>query len=187
MNLTTPQIQVKNTAFHLFVEIVMWWMGIENNWPSNPAQNQLQVKTPIHPLFLSKELEKSIHISKIIEGASLDFSTIKIMPTGTSRLDVPYGDYWIAVGDAAFSFDPISSYGITSALGSGFYVGHALACQLLKEEDAMTTYRYVLENIFEVYLEKLRNHYALEHRWKEKPYWKNRLSIVASAKKEIKL
>lgn len=139
------------------------------------------------PLFLSKELEKSIHISKIIEGASLDFSTIKIMPTGTSRLDVPYGDYWIAVGDAAFSFDPISSYGITSALGSGFYAGHALASQLLKEEDAMTTYRYVLENTFEVYLEKLRNHYALEHRWKEKPYWKNRLPIVASAKKEIKL
>jgi flavin-dependent dehydrogenase len=101
---------------------------------------------------LSKELEKSIHISKIIEGASLDFSTIKIMPTGTSRLDVPYGDYWIAVGDAAFSFDPISSYGITSALGSGFYAGHALASQLLKEEDAMTTYRYVLENTFEVYL-----------------------------------
>jgi len=128
--------------------------------------------------FIKKELETSLHISRITKTANLDFENIKVMPSGTSRLDIPYGDNWIAVGDAAFSYDPISSYGITSALASGFYAGHALASKLSKEDDAMSTYRYIVENAFQAYSEKLSNHYAIEDRWKSSTYWKNRFQIV---------
>ncbi|PHS08619.1 MAG: dehydrogenase [Kordia sp.] len=128
--------------------------------------------------FIRKELEKCLHISKLTKVANLYFDALKVIPSGTSRLDIPYGDDWIAVGDAAFSYDPISSYGITSAFASGFYAGHALASKLSEEDDAMLTYRYILENAFQAYMEKLSNHYALENRWKDSTYWKNRFQIV---------
>ena len=137
-----------------------------------PKKKQLAV-------FIKKELETSLHISKIIKTANLDFENIKVIPSGTSRLDIPYGDNWIAVGDAAFSYDPISSYGITSALAAGFYAGHALASKLSNEDDAMSTYRYVVENAFQAYTEKLSNHYAVEDRWKNSVYWKNRLQAIS--------
>jgi len=124
--------------------------------------------------FLQNELSKTLHLSKLIATAVLDFETIKVMPAGTSKLKKPYGDCWIAVGDAAYAFDPISSYGITSALASGFYAGHAMASALANEEDAMLAYSYVFENAFQAYMEKLAGQYALEMRWEGSRYWKAR-------------
>ena len=37
----------------------------------------------------------------------------------TQRLDAPAGDSWLAVGDAAMSFDPLSSEGISKGLEWG--------------------------------------------------------------------
>jgi len=132
--------------------------------------------------FIREELETSLHISKLTKIANFNFEKLKVMPSGTSRLDIPYGDDWIAVGDAAYSYDPISSYGITSALASGFYAGHALACNLSNQDDAMLTYRYILENAFQEYMRKLSNHYTLENRWKDSAYWANRFQIVDAVK-----
>ncbi|WP_074406125.1 MULTISPECIES: NAD(P)/FAD-dependent oxidoreductase [Aquimarina] len=131
--------------------------------------------------FLRKELITSLHLTKITSTADLCFDNIKVMPAGTSRLDIPYGDHWIAVGDAAFSYDPISSYGITSALASGFYAGHALASALSNEDNAMSTYRYIVDNAFETYMKNLIYHYAIENRWRDSIYWKNRFNKLAFA------
>ena len=128
--------------------------------------------------FVNGELETSLYLSKITSTASLDFDNIQVMPAGTSRLDSSYGDHWMAVGDAAFSFDPISSYGITNALASGYYAGHALASKLENEKDAMSAYGYVVENAFQAYMEKLWSHYQLETRWEGSTYWKNRFPIA---------
>ncbi|MGB0176435.1 MAG: hypothetical protein ACPF9D_04660 [Owenweeksia sp.] len=59
------------------------------------------------------------------------------------------------MGDAAYAYDPISSFGITSALAGGYYGGHALADTLGGRTDALKVYRYVMENAFNGYLEKL--------------------------------
>jgi flavin-dependent dehydrogenase len=124
--------------------------------------------------FLELELASTLHLSELTATAALDFESMQVMPAGTSKLDAPYGDRWIAVGDAAFSFDPISSYGITSALASGYYAGHAIASALAGEEDAMLAYTYVFENAFQAYMEKLETQYALEKRWEGSHYWEAR-------------
>lgn len=121
--------------------------------------------------FWTKELENSLHISKLVNLEKNDFGPLKIMPSGTSRLEVPYGESWIAVGDAAYSFDPISSFGITSALASGMYGGHALASAIEGKEEAMLTYRYLMEKAYQGYAEKLVGHYGLERRWRDELYW----------------
>lgn len=124
--------------------------------------------------YLIRNLDKSKYISKIIEASDLYTLEVKSMVAGTSRLNIPYGDRWIAVGDAAFSYDPISSYGITSALASGYYAGQAISSKFQGKEEAMDAYRYILENAFQAYSEKLNIHYNSEKRWTENYYWKER-------------
>lgn len=127
--------------------------------------------------FLQNELLHTTHLSKIIPH--INIQNCKIMPAGTSCLQIPYGRNWLAVGDAAYSFDPISSYGITSALASGFYGGHAVADFLNGKQEAFDVYRYVVENAFQAYLHKLIAHYDLEKRWEQSYYWTHRLAILA--------
>ncbi|MDY8135676.1 NAD(P)/FAD-dependent oxidoreductase [Aquimarina sp. 2201CG5-10] len=126
--------------------------------------------------FLKTEFETTIHLSSLFKETIFRNEQIKIMPAGTSNLEIPYGKHWMAVGDAAFSYDPISSYGITSALASGYYGGHALADTCLGKDNAFFAYRYITENAFEAYQNKLIAHYTTEKRWKNNLYWKKRLS-----------
>lgn len=125
--------------------------------------------------FLRDELSKTIHIKKIIQPTEQELLAHKRMTSGTSYLEQPYGENWLAIGDAAFSFDPISSYGITSALATGFYGAHAIAGKLAHEEDTFLAYRYILENGASAYLQSLRHQYSMEKRWHHSYYWKNRL------------
>ncbi len=129
-------------------------------------------------IFLQHELQQTIHLSKIIKNIPIEHC--KIMPAGTSCLQIPFGKNWLAVGDAAYSFDPISSYGITSALASGFYGGHAVADFLHGKQEALDVYRYVVENAFQAYIQKLIAHYELEKRWEQSYYWTNRLAVFNS-------
>ncbi|MEL7145365.1 MAG: FAD-dependent monooxygenase [Bacteroidota bacterium] len=128
--------------------------------------------------LLRRELRHSIHLKKRLPQGIPVIDQVKIMPAGTSCLEKPYGKNWLAVGDAAYAYDPISSYGITSALASGFYAGNALAASLAGEEDALDVYRYVVENAFQAYMSKLSRHYALEQRWPDSAYWQNRLKNI---------
>ena len=126
--------------------------------------------------FLSKEIDASIYLSKIISANCLSNISVNIIPAGTSRLEIPYGNNWVAVGDAAFSFDPISSYGITSALAAGYYAGQAIASTLSGKIEAKNAYRYIVEKAFNAYTEKLVHQYSLEQRWPKSFYWKNRFN-----------
>jgi flavin-dependent dehydrogenase len=126
--------------------------------------------------YLEKEMKSSKYISNFLNASKLKETTVKIIPAGTSRLDQPYGTNWLAVGDAACAYDPISSYGITSALASGYYAGQAIASHLSGKIEAMISYRYIIENAFHAYCEKLINHYREENQWPESYYWKNRFA-----------
>lgn len=165
----------------------IWIEATENGWWYLAPNTQNQVNCMFFtlkelipdkneiPTFLENELQKTLQIQQIIQPTSQELSEHKCMPSGTSYLEQPYGNKWIAVGDAAFSYDPISSYGITSALASGYYAGHALASKLANENDAFPSYRYVLENGAKAYLQKLKHQYKIETRWSDSYYWRNRL------------
>ncbi|MGH1336895.1 MAG: NAD(P)/FAD-dependent oxidoreductase [Aureispira sp.] len=126
--------------------------------------------------FLKEELQKTLRIKNIVQPTEQELSKNSLMPSGTSYLAQPYGKNWLAVGDAAFSYDPISSYGITSALATGHYGAHAIAGKLAKKEDSFLAYRYVLENGARSYLQKLSHQYNIEKRWSSSYYWENRFA-----------
>jgi flavin-dependent dehydrogenase len=98
----------------------------------------------------------------------------RVLPAETSRLDAIAGDGWLAVGDAAAAYDPLSSHGIGSAMGSGFYAGHAIADLLAGHPEAGPAYLEVLQSSYGGYLDLQREHYAAERRWPDAPFWRRR-------------
>ena len=98
----------------------------------------------------------------------------RALPAESSRLDKIAGDGWLALGDAAAAYDPLSSHGIGSAMGSGYYAGHAIADLLAGQADARIAYLGALQDAYGAYLDLQREHYARETRWPDSPFWSRR-------------
>jgi flavin-dependent dehydrogenase len=103
---------------------------------------------------------------------------LKAKPRGaaanSARLDRFVGAGWLAVGDAALSFDPLSSQGIFTALYTGMKAGQALHASFHGDQSALHAYSQQLEMIYTTYLRNRDNYYQLERRWMQRPFWKRR-------------
>lgn len=100
-----------------------------------------------------------------------------IQPAESSRLDAIAGDRWLALGDAAAAYDPLSSHGVASAMGSGYYAGHAIADRLTGHPDAIPAYLAAMQRTYGAYLDLLRHHYRRERRWTDAPFWHRRQAM----------
>lgn len=98
----------------------------------------------------------------------------RALPAESSRLDRIEGDGWLALGDAAAAYDPLSSHGIGSAMGSGYYGGQAIADLLAGRTEARLAWLGLLQDAYGAYLDLQRQHYAAERRWPESPFWQRR-------------
>lgn len=88
-----------------------------------------------------------------------------------SRLE-PFADNgWLALGDAALAFDPLSSQGILTALFTGLAGARAADAQL--EGDHVPTRDYVLRlaQIWSAYQRNRLAYYGLERRWPGRRFW----------------
>ena len=92
----------------------------------------------------------------------------------SSRLDAFAGDGWVAVGDAALAFDPLSSQGLYNALYSGMRAGEALCAALAGDPGATGRYAMRLEAIHAAYRRNLLWFYNLETRWPSETFWARR-------------
>ncbi|MCW2811307.1 MAG: hypothetical protein JWP61_1765, partial [Friedmanniella sp.] len=84
------------------------------------------------------------------------------------------GPGWLAVGDAAITFDPLASYGIGTALGAGVYAAAAVAGHLAGRPDALPRYAAVVDGLFAPYLVLRHERYTAERRWPDAPFWRRR-------------
>ncbi|HEY4641926.1 MAG TPA: tryptophan 7-halogenase [Thermoanaerobaculia bacterium] len=98
-------------------------------------------------------------------------------------LDTVAGDGWLAVGDAASRFDPLSSQGILKALRSGTFAAYAIADLLTNGDDrGLRRYRAFIADEFAAYTQMRTKFYREERRWPESEFWRRRqLSDVAMA------
>jgi flavin-dependent dehydrogenase len=91
------------------------------------------------------------------------------------------GPHWLAAGDAALTFDPLSSQGIYNSLFTGLAAAEAADRHLSGAEDAMPSYVRAIERIGEVYRRDLLRWYRYENRWVNNVFWRRR---HASARRE---
>ena len=79
---------------------------------------------------------------------------------------------WVAAGDAAAAFDPISSLGIGFALRSGMEAARVATAE--REDAPAAAYRASIANIYADYRTRLRGIYKSERRWPQLPFWARR-------------
>jgi flavin-dependent dehydrogenase len=91
------------------------------------------------------------------------------------------GEGWLAVGDAACAYDPISSQGIHKALTDGLAAAGAIAAARRGSPTALAGYRGDQAARFGRYCATRSHFYGLERRWPASPFWRARQARAALA------
>lgn len=87
------------------------------------------------------------------------------------------GNRWLAVGDAASAYDPVSAQGIVKALCDGEAAADAIAaCFAGAGQAPLFAYQDGVFARFRDYLRLRRQLYGLERRWLKATFWRNRLA-----------
>jgi flavin-dependent dehydrogenase len=171
----------KIQPYHTFIEATAggWWYAA----PLSDKKLSLAFMTDAD--LMDKQMQEADHFLENAVKTTLIGTLLKsrlidenlrttLHPASTSLLAQRFGDSWLAVGDAAYAFDPLSSYGIVSALEGGYYAGHAIADALLGEEDALPVYDGIISQAFHIYLKMHAQQYQQEQRWKDSAFWGRR-------------
>jgi flavin-dependent dehydrogenase len=94
-----------------------------------------------------------------------------------SWLGQVHGPSWIAVGDAALAFDPLSSQGLFNAIYTGLRGAQAVLASVLNADTSqLAQYATRLQDIRRAYLDQVVTYYRQEQRWHRHPFWQSRHS-----------
>ena len=93
---------------------------------------------------------------------------------GSSLIGPLSGEGWLAVGDAATAFDPLTSYGITSALAGGLQAAEVIKKALDGTSQEVARYAAQIRAIYAGYRKTQIAYYRLERRWPTSPFWSRR-------------
>jgi flavin-dependent dehydrogenase len=107
-------------------------------------------------------------------AGSVPGEVLHVRSARTQRLGHVTGDGWLAVGDAAMSFDPLSSEGITKGLEMGRAAAASIRACCRGETNAFADYQRQADMAFAQYLEAWHRFYAAERRWPDAPFWRRR-------------
>jgi len=115
------------------------------------------------------------YVSADVAGCSFDSAgalTVRIAPS--YLLEPAAGPGWLAVGDAASAFDPISSQGIYKALADGLRAADTIASFLGGGRFAASSYHGAIAERFAEYRRTWHYFYGVEQRWRSSPFWSRR-------------
>lgn len=99
---------------------------------------------------------------------------LRVVSACSARLQDVAGPGWLAVGDAALSFDPLSAQGVAWALESGLAAARALDASFRGEWGALDDYAHRVGVEFRDYLRARADYYGRERRWPDSPFWRRR-------------
>lgn len=155
----------------------------EGWWYSTPTPNDGRVLALVSDVDLVprgpgrsewwlRSLRGTIHIRTLLaRGVRIDGTltrTLHVSQAGTGWLVDPRGSGWIAVGDAAAHFDPLSSQGLLTGILMGARAGQAIIDDAL--DDWSVDYRMLIDE----HQGLATHYYGLVDRWPASPFWMRR-------------
>ena len=105
---------------------------------------------------------------------------LRILPAESSFLNRVAGVDWIAAGDAAAAFDPLSSQGILTAISSGMDAARTAVAWLSGDRSAPAAYAERVWNSYATYLAHRHAYYRMEQRWPNSQFWASRQVLPAA-------
>jgi flavin-dependent dehydrogenase len=125
------------------------------------------------PALWQALLPKAKHTKERILGMR-PVSALRLVSANSSRLDRGIGSGWVAVGDAAAAYDPLSSQGLLKAMESGCRAARTADLYIAGDRTAVQEYHRYMDAGFREYVEFRAAYYRRETRWPDNPFWKRR-------------
>lgn len=154
-----------------------WWYSA--SLPGNKLVVAYMTDSDLAPELLlrqggwEQQLDSAPHTQKRLEKTE-NAGELKFLPAASQCLDALCGEGWIAVGDAAGTYDPLSSQGIFKAMKSGIFGAYAALDCLNGKPNALEKYEQIVRWEFENYLEIRSQFYQKEQRWRQSLFWQRR-------------
>jgi flavin-dependent dehydrogenase len=137
-------------------------------------------------------LDGSTHIGPLLKARDYyPCGAIRGAPANSQRLRDFCGDAWMAVGDAAQAYDPLSSQGIDKALRTGSHAGHMIHYALTDcpsgtagldgGNSFIHQYDQQQRQLWQGYLSQRDFYYGIQPRWPDQPFWKRRRQMANEA------
>jgi flavin-dependent dehydrogenase len=133
-----------------------------------------------HSIVSSREFESNVlnqtcHIRDILKTYCYTIQDhVYGRDAGSTHLNHYAGHGWLATGDAAISFDPLSSQGVLNAMYTGMKAGQAVDAHLLGQSTALHNYSNQIHKIYSAYRQNYTTYYRYEVRWPDQTFWKRR-------------
>jgi flavin-dependent dehydrogenase len=135
---------------------------------------------PAFRLLMTEEgwrrfIEPTVFVSAALTKEQLgEKPSFRSNAANSSRLPEFCGAGWAAAGDAACTFDPLSSQGMMTAMSSGINVARAI-CEFENDDrSALVQYSSWLEDVIVDYQRERTRYYALAESDYESPFWRRR-------------
>ena len=114
------------------------------------------------------------HIARRLDGCRFLRGSLIVRAAVSFLLDPVVGPRWVVVGDAAASYDPLSSQGIQKALEGGLRAAHAISEALSAHTELRSDYAASIVADFDDYRIGRNHFYQIEQRWPDAPFWRRR-------------
>lgn len=183
--MTVPDHSDNKMSTIIADELGWWYSAVV---PNNKRIISFQTDADIVDKNIFKSLASFLHFAKqhskiknLIPTTTEDIQFHGTVSANSTRLKQVAGEKWIALGDAAISFDPLSSQGMFNAMANAMQVQ-----KLLKKLDVVksrnsrdmktfnTLYTNQIDSIWEHYLKHKQLFYSAETRWKDAVFWNRR-------------
>jgi flavin-dependent dehydrogenase len=172
------------------IESVLTLEAVENGWwyivpiPNGRVvavfmtDRDVFVNSHVNPTaYWLKMTRQSGMLSRILKRYQLE-NNVTIKNASTFCLDNMAGPGWLAIGDAACTFDPLAGNGILKALESGIDSSLViLGSNLDDKNNRFTEYVQSVQYKFNNYLIQRCRIYQREQRWPESPFWHRRQQL----------
>lgn len=132
---------------------------------------------PVHAKYIIKnrqnfldEMHKTLHVKKHCHYDET-WNDLRVADASGSILVETAGDDWISIGDAAITFDPLSSHGILNALAHGIFGAKAIMESNDNYFDPVIDIKRNVISKRRRYINDISNLYREEKRWGN-PFWR---------------
>lgn len=175
-----PDADARDRELRTLVEAVPggWWYTAKvpaGRLVAHLTDADLAARELRTPEGFLEHVARTRHLAPRLRGYDLDrLPAPRWTPAHGVRLTPATGPGWLAVGDAALAFDPLSSQGILTALHTGYRGALALDLHLRGTSGARTAYTDFLDGIADAYHRHHADSYAQERRWAHGPFWRRR-------------
>lgn len=117
-------------------------------------------------------LQKSPNTSSWVAEMTPDDDKLLGFSAPCFQLKNPVGKQWMAIGDAAAAFDPITAQGIIKSTTQGMRAAEIIAHYSRGAHEALAYFEHEVSNQYVQYTAARQHFYQLEQRWPESIFWK---------------